>query len=578
LNRNCHALPLMISALISLLAVPSVAQFETRGSSVVNYYPLSLTVADFNHDGKLDVAAAALYTGQVAVLLGRGDGTFQPAVYYNIDPKVESVAWVAVADFNRDGNMDLAVADRLGRNISILLGNGDGTFRPPMAFPVNAQPNDVVVGDFNHDGNPDVAVCDSPYVSVLLGNGDGTLRTPIDVTPSIPPLAIGVGDFNRDGKLDVASVGGATGAVTIFFGNGDGTLTTGESFPVGTDPESVVTGDFNHDGKLDLAVADFIGSAISVLLGNGDGTFRNAVYYPAPFPGPIWVADVDGDGNADLVFPSADLSIRRYGRRLASVLLGNSDGTFRPMQTYSAGKEPFFVAAGDFNGDHKLDLVVADYLGSALGVLLNTGVISFRPTTPLRFPRQLVGTTSPSQSVTLTNTGTAALSISSICVKGPYLLQQNCGSSVAAGASCTLSAKFQPVTPGNVGGLISISDSASSKPQVIELRGGGTVVAVSPTQLTFPAQTVGTKSAPQKLTVTNTGSTAVDITSVKLAGRNPDDFPTQNNCSAQIAPGGSCTLSVSFTPTAKGARRAAAEINDDGGANPQGAQLNGTGD
>ena len=533
--------------------------------------PVSLSVGDFNNDGRLDIAAATFF-GPVAVLLGNGNGTFQPAVYYQI----ASAYSVAVGDFNHDGTPDLVVGDQGEKRIEVLLGNGDGTFQPPLPFPTTAQPTDVVIGDFNHDGNPDVAVCDEPYVSVLLGNGDGTLQAPLDNNIRFCSQATGsviaVGDFNRDGKADIAVV---SNDVDILLGNGDGTFELAGEYFAGEFSQSLTVGDFNGDHKLDLAVTNGSGNQIYIFLGNGDGTFDGLPPFFADGPGAIEAADMNGDGNLDLVFLTAAAP---FPANSATVLFGNGDGTFRPGGSYEHFREGSFVAVGDFNGDHQPDLAVADDLGNAVGVLLNTGVVSFSPSTPLRFPRQLVGTTSPSQSVKLTNTGTSSLSIFSISVKGPFLLKQNCGSSVEAASSCTLSAKFQPVTPANVGGLISISDSASPKPQVIELRGGGTVVTVSPAQLTFAAQKVGTKSAAQMLTVTNTGSTAVDVASVKLAGRNPYDFSVQNNCGAQIAPGGSCTLSVSFTPTAKGARRAAAEINDDGGASPQGAQLNGSGD
>jgi hypothetical protein len=144
-----------------ILAAPAFSQFETRASSPVLGSPVSIAVADFNHDGNLDVAALGLLNGQVAVLLGRGDGTFRPAVYYAIDSEVESVRSVTVTDFNGDGNIDLAVADYLGGYVAVLLGNGDGTFRPPSKVLLNGPfPEFVAVGDFNGDHIPDLATVD----------------------------------------------------------------------------------------------------------------------------------------------------------------------------------------------------------------------------------------------------------------------------------------------------------------------------------------------------------------------------------------------------------------------------------
>lgn len=166
--------------------MPGSAQFEARSSSPVTFSPWSLAVGDFNHDGNLDVAVASS-TGQVGVLLGRGDGTFRAAAYY---PTTSAVS-VATGDFNHDGILDLAVVNDLDQNVSVLLGNGDGTFQAPVPYMTTAiLPRSVLVGDFNHDGEPDLLVCDSPYVSVLLGNGDGTFQAPIDTTPSVGPIGI----------------------------------------------------------------------------------------------------------------------------------------------------------------------------------------------------------------------------------------------------------------------------------------------------------------------------------------------------------------------------------------------------
>jgi FG-GAP-like repeat/Cep192 domain 4/Abnormal spindle-like microcephaly-assoc'd, ASPM-SPD-2-Hydin len=559
------------------LVIKSPAQFETRSSSPIIYEPQAVAVGDFNHDGKLDVAAAAWYTGQVAVLLGKGDGTFQPPVYYAIDSNLESVPWVAAGDFRGNGNVDLAVADEDGLNISVLLGNGDGTFQSPVQYHLGS-PNFVAVGDFNNDGKPDLIAADG-YGSVLLGNGDGTFQPPIDngiSTSGEIPLA--VGDFNNDGNLDVAVLGPFPGnlGLGILLGNGDGTFRQGAEYAVGEFANSITVGDFNGDRKLDLAVSNGTGNQIYILLGNGDGTFQPQPPFFANGPGAITTADVNSDGKPDLLF----LTQLPSGFNQFTVMLGNGDGTFQPPANYgSFSIDATDIAVGDFNGDRKPDVAVADFRGEAVDVLLNTGVVNFSPTTPLRFPTELVGTTGAAQNVTLTNTGTTALSITSKRVSGPFQLASGttCGSSVAPGANCTLSVAFAPTVIGFKGGLLSLSDSASSKPQVIELGGTGTVISLSPTQLNFGSQKVGTYSPPQKVTVTNTGSTTVNVTSVKIAGNNSKDYSETNTCGSQIGPGGSCTISVTFAPTKTGIRNADAQISDTGGGSPQQVPLTGTG-
>ena len=553
---------------IAGLAGHGIAQFETRGASPVLGAPLSGAVADFNHDGNLDIALAT-FTGQVAVLLGRGDGTFQPAVYYELGAAYS----IAAADFNHDGNVDLAVANRLDpSDISVMLGNGNGTFQSPVPFPTTADPTYVVVGDFNNDGNPDLAVCDSPYVSVLLGNGDGTFQAPKDIPLislcSQAPGSVAVGDFNRDGKLDLVVADG--NGLDVLLGNGDGTFQPVVQYPVSA-PNSVAVGYLTRDHKLDLVATSVFGD-IYVLLGNGDGTFQTAVPYPVAESGTVNIADVNGDGNQDVVVATGSHPT------IANVFLGNGDGTLQPPVGYPAGDESE-IAVADVSGDHKPDLLVIDLHGNAVGVLLNTGVVSFSPVTPLTFARQVLGTKSAPQSVTLTNTGTSALSINSMYVSGPFHSASGttCGASVAPGGNCTIAVSFKPTVEGANAGLVTILDSASSKPQVIELNGTGTVISVSPAQLTFPPQKVGTHSAPQTAIITNTGATAVSVNSVNIVGRNLLDYSQTNTCGSQIGPGASCKVNVTFAPNAKGTRTAVADINDNGGGSPQGVLLSGTG-
>ena len=569
----------LLVACLANLALAASAQFETRGSSPIQLEPFSVAVGDFNHDGKLDLALAAFSTGQVAVLLGNGNGTFQAPVYYTVGFEPRSVA---VADFNHDGNLDLSVTGFGSTTgiISILLGNGDGTFQPASDLTLNDYPTFVAVGDFNGDHIPDLVTSDPPYVSVLLGNGDGTFQPPINnkLFAPLTPDAIGLGDFNGDGKLDLAVAGqfGGSSKVDILLGNGDGTFQLGASYSIGASPQSVAVADFRGIGKLDLAIGGS-GPAVGVLLGNGDGTFQPQVFYPSGTgtSGSDWVVvgDFNLDGKLDLATTEIGISTSEV-----AVLLGKGDGTFLSVTSYPAGRSDFFLAVGDFNGDLKPDFVVSDSNGSAI-VLLNTGVVSFSPTTPVQFPAQLVGGTSAVQTVTLTNTGTTALTISSIAIKGQFNLSSSttCAGSVAPGGNCAIDVTFQPLTQGLKSGLVSISDSASTKPQVIELMGAGTVVSLSPTQLTFPPQKVGTKSAAQLVTLTNTGSTALNISSIKITGQNRGDFSGFNNCGSSIGAGKSCTIKASFKPTKTGSRSAVVSITDTGGGSPQTVSLTGTG-
>ncbi len=561
---------------VAQMLLPSLmwAQFETRGSIPVLPGPTSVAVGDFNHDGKLDMAVASELTATVvSVFLGNGDGTFRPAVNYEVGNGPDSVA---AADFNRDGNLDLAVVSIIGdpNTVSVLLGNGDGTFQPAKTISASDALS-VWVADVNGDGLPDLLLSTLPYVTVLIGNGDGTFQGAM--TTLVSGLSgLATGDFNGDGKLDFAAgeaLGGSS-LVGIFLGNGDGTFQTGPTYPIGQSPEAVVVADLNGDTKQDLAIITQ-GSGVDVLLGNGNGTFRAASNYLTNGAG-TWIAtgDFNGDGNLDFVVSQID---HPSG---ISVLLGMGDGTFvEPSMYFADGKQDRFVNVGDFNNDGKLDIVVPDYRDSQVIIVLNTGLATFTPNTPLNFLTQVVGTTSPKISVTLTNEDTKPLSISSIKVQGEFKIEGiSCARQVAPGSSCQIQANFEPTSIGPKVGFINIVDSASSKPQVVELVGAGTVVTVSPRKMKFPDQKVGTKSPPQKVQVTNHSGKALTISQIDFSFLTDSrDFSQTNNCGSTLAAGASCTVSIEFAPMRTGFRSSTLEIFDDGGGSPQTMTAAGTG-
>jgi len=198
--------------------------------------------------------------------------------------------------------------------------------------------------------------------------------------------------------------------------------------------------------------------------------------------------------------------------------------------------------------------------------------------TSLTFGVVPVGSVGTPQTVTLTNTGNATLTITSITVSGDFVQTTTCGGSVAPGASCTISVNFKPRGIGTRSGAISITDDAPGSPQSVPLTGTGTMVSLNPTSLKFGQQTVGTSSQPKTITLTNnSGVLTLHISSITFSGTNPGDFSQTNTCGTSVAPKASCTFSVVFTPTSIGARSATMNINDDGGGSPQTVKLGGTG-
>src|SRR5438094_118418 len=212
---------------------------------------------------------------------------------------------LVTGDFNRDHKLDLAVPNPNSNNVSILLGNGDGTFRPSVEYSVGQSPVRAAVGDFNRDGKLDLVVANnvSNNVSVLLGNGDGSFRTAVEYSAGENPTAVAVGDFNRDGKLDAVVTDGGSNKVTVLLGNGDGSFQSPATYSTGYQP-SVAVGDLNGDGKLDFAIAHIGFGTVTTLLGNGNGGFQQTVSYTVP-AGVMLIAlgDFNGDGKLDLATP-----------------------------------------------------------------------------------------------------------------------------------------------------------------------------------------------------------------------------------------------------------------------------------
>ncbi len=540
----------------------------------------------------------------ICIELGNGDGSFQTAVCqpaYSGQSEVPS--GLVAGDFNGDGKLDLAVTNAgFGAgSVSVFLGNGDGTLRTPINSASGNGPGSLAVGDFNQDGKLDLVVANfdnststpTTFVSVLLGNGDGTFQSPVAYASGLNAGSLVVGDFNGDGKLDLALQPGFNNSTssTLYFlaGNGDGTFQSPiVAHTVGAAESISAAADFNGDSKLDLFLSNNGMLTDDILLGNGNGTFQSPVSYSFATAFSICRAgvidDLNADGKLDLAFCSGDASVAGA----VGFQLGNGDGTFQAATNVVALTQavpyPTSIVAGDFGGNGRVDLVVPMAAGpnAPISIYLqgNFPVASASPGW-LTFSSQDPNTSSPAQVVTLTNTGTLPVTFSGASIGGTNAASfgqtNTCGASLAAGASCDINVTFTPITPGQPMATLNISDSAIGSPQVVYLAGttNGPGLTFSPPSITFANQYVGTSGLPQSVTLTNTGAATLSISN---AATSPSDFGFLNACGGSLAAGASCAIGVFFDPTAGGSRTGTLTITDNAAGSPQTVTLTGSGE
>jgi hypothetical protein len=372
--------------------------FTQVSQYLIGYGNATFFVEDFDSDGNLDIVFAeghpdALftepYTDTVSVLFGNGDGTFAGAPAHNVPGYPTSMV---SADFNGDGKPDLAIAGGQGGPVSILLGSGGGGFQASAPLTgAESTYSGIAAADLRGDGKIDLIVNNV----VFLGNGNGTFQAGQTVAGSSNDTSsVAIGDFSNNNHLGLAMTNYSENSVTIVPGNGDGTFGAGVTVPVGNDPSFIVTGDFNKDGNLDLAVVNSgfifmtnIPGSLSILLGNGDGTFKNAVNYTVSatiWPGSIVAGDFNNDGNTDLALVATTGNDEVNGSDVV-IFMGKGDGTFKPGVLYPTEFGGDTLQVADFNGDGKLDLIVGHCCGdSDITYLLGSGNGCFNRNRPSR--------------------------------------------------------------------------------------------------------------------------------------------------------------------------------------------------
>lgn len=342
------------------------AVFSAGPDVPVGNLPFSVAIGDFNRDGKQDMVTANYAGNDVSVRLGNGDGTFHMAGSVPVGNNPNAVA---VGDFNGDGNQDIAVSNFFSNSVSIRLGDGTGGFVNHTEVNVGVLPSYVAVGDFNADGKQDIAavITGNTTVAIRLGDGSGNFSGSASAALGSGAFSIAIADFNADGIQDIASADYNMDTVSINLGDGLGGFYLASQIEVGINPYAIAAADFNKDGFTDIATANFNGDNVSIRMGDGTGNFGGSTEVPVgDGPGSIAVGDFNGDGNPD--FTTAE-----YSGNSVSVILGNGSGSFSGTIQMALPGNPYLAVVGDFNADGRQDIAVSTN-NNTVSVIIGNGV------------------------------------------------------------------------------------------------------------------------------------------------------------------------------------------------------------
>jgi len=463
----------------------------------------SMGVADFDGDGTPDVAVANEYAGiggtdpgAYSILLGNADGTLDAPLSADLGEIFNSE--MGVGDFNDDDRPDLVAGDSATDSLAATPNTGGGTFGPAVSSPFTGSGAEgMAVGDFDEDGEPDVAVghSDDDAIHLLTGNGDGTFAQGPDHDFGFDndPYALAAGDFDGDGHLDLAVGDDYAGTVTPLFGAGDGTFTAGDAIPITTGcgcdvVDSIAVADLDGDGNDDIVAGSNYDGRLLVLTSEGAGRDFTAVRKNVGAqPRKLALGDISGDGVPDLVMIDVDVygSSPSPGPGRLVWMTGTGTGDFGAERSEQLSDYPATLALADVDGDDRLDAIAADEAGTVSVALNATGPTAAASPASLTFAEQPLSTVSAKQTVTVTNSDTQALHVSAVTPAGPdvddLLVSETCtAKAIAPGASCTIGVRLIPSATGARSATIAIAHDGGGAALEVPVTGTGGALPAGP--------------------------------------------------------------------------------------------------
>ncbi len=549
------------------------ALFSETSSPAVGTNPFDMVTADFDNDGDADIATANNSSNTVSILTNNGTGTFTLSSSPTVGTNPQAIV---AGDFDNDGDIDVAVANVTSTTLSILKNDGTGAFTLSSSPNTSVAPLELAVGDVDGDGDLDLAVViNGNPVKILLNDGTGDFTSGANIPTGSIPVAISLADVDGDGDLDMIVVNSGSDNISIMKNSGSGTFPTSATVAVGVFPTALAVGDIDTDGDVDIVVVNRTDGTISVLKNNGTGTFTLSSS-PAVGASPLSVTIGNFDNDADL-----DVAVANQSDNSASILRNNGSGTFTATTVSGISTNPSAISSADFDGDGDVDLAVAKSASAAVSILKNNVTPNFAlSASSINFGDVVLGS-NKKDSVEVVNSGSASLSITSVSSSNTSFSVTPNDGTISGGDSMKFYITFTPGSVSSASGRIVFTHNATGSPDTVLVSGNGIqspapVFSASPSSKSFGYVQIGSPKEDSIIVTNNNGAPVVDdlvITSV-----------TSDNAKVTVTPGNATIIGgagrqfvITMTPDVEETLRANIIFTHNAAGSPDTVTVNGIG-